>query len=79
MYRFLLLSTILLFHSMSALAADDEIEGRAEINWRIGQERSIMMSEFWLPILQDEKSVFYANLRMMGDDQNNREGNLGVG
>jgi hypothetical protein len=59
--------------------ADEPLKGRAEVNWRYGSERSILMSEFWVPIAQDEDGVFYGDLRMMGDDQDNREGNLGVG
>ncbi len=59
--------------------AGEELKARAEINWRYGSERSILMSEFWVPVAQDADSVFYGDLRMMGDDQSNREGNLGVG
>lgn len=67
-----------LFLSAPALAGEP-LKGRAEVNWRYGSERSILMSEFWVPIAQDEDGVFYGDLRMMGDDQDNREGNLGVG
>lgn len=63
----------------SAAYADEGFEGRAEVNWRYGQERSILMSEFWVPFAQDENSVLYGDLRMMGDDQDNREGNFGLG
>lgn len=75
-----LCTTILtsLFLSAPALA-DEPLKGRAEANWRYGNERSILMSEFWVPIAQDEDGVFYGDYRMMGDDYDNREFNLGVG
>lgn len=79
MHRFLY-TTILtsLFFSASALA-DEPLSGRVEGNWRCGNERSILMSEFWVPIAQDEDGVFYGDYRMMGDDNDNYEFNLGLG
>lgn len=79
---------VLLFSvSFIALAASrgshaaDKIDGRAEVTLRHGHERSLLMTEFWAPIMQDpaRNSVFYGSLRLMGDDQDNREGNLGFG
>ena len=63
------------------VSAEDSsaLQGRAEVNWRYGHERSILMSEFWVPFAQDGHQVLYGDLRMMGDDQSNREGNLGLG
>jgi hypothetical protein len=63
----------------TAAPASELLEGRVELNWRYGYERSILMTEFWVPIVQDEGSVLYGDLRLMGDDQDNREGNLGLG
>lgn len=60
-------------------ASAEPLKGRAETNLRYGEERSIFMTEFWAPITQTEDSVFYIDLRLMGDDQDNREGNLGLG
>lgn len=39
------------------------------------------MTEFWVPMAQDQGkgSVLYGDLRMMGDDNDNREFNLGIG
>lgn len=68
--------------SSSAVAAGDGVlQARAEANWRYGQERSILMSEFWVPIAQNsaDGSVLYGDVRMMGDDHDNREFNIGVG
>ncbi len=64
---------------VSTAEENQELEGRAELNWRYGNDRSIVMSEFWVPFAQDGQSVLYSSLRMMGDDQDNREGNLGIG
>ncbi len=64
----------------SALAyAQDELVGRAEVNWRYGNDRSILMTEFWVPFLQEDDSVLYGDVRIMGDNQENHEFNLGVG
>lgn len=55
------------------------LKARAEVNWRYGQVRSILMSEFWIPIAQSDNRVVFASIRLMGDDNQNREGNLGLG
>jgi hypothetical protein len=57
------------------------LEARAEVGLRPGTERSIALTEFWVPIAQNptDGSVIYGDLRMMGDDQDNREFNVGFG
>ncbi len=82
MFRFLStvsFSAMVLGLSFSAFADDDNLRARAEVNHRAGQERSITMTEFWVPIIQDDKSVLYGDLRLMGDNADNREGNIGIG
>lgn len=37
------------------------------------------MTEFWVPLSQDSDSVIYGDARIMGDDDDNKEFNLGVG
>lgn len=59
--------------------ADDAVRARAEVNVRLGDERSITMTEIWAPIAQDNEAVLYGDVRVMGDDADNREGNIGVG
>lgn len=51
------------------------------MNWRYGDERSILMTELWAPILQDPMagSVLYGDIRLMGDDHENNEFNIGLG
>jgi hypothetical protein len=73
---------LLLFTSLVCVAGPvnaEPLKGRAETNWRYGHERSILMTEFWAPITQGDDDVLYTDLRLMGDDQENREGNLGLG
>lgn len=52
---------------------------RVEANVRAGTERSILMTEFWLPLAQQQDRVLYADARLMGDDGDNREWNFGAG
>lgn len=37
------------------------------------------MAEIWTPLAQDGESVLYGDLRLVSDDSENREGNLGLG
>ena len=79
----LLLTTSLIALPLSASNAQSvaptPLKARAEVNGRIGTDRSIGMTEFWIPLAQDDDSVFYGDLRLVGDNQDNREGNLGLG
>ena len=52
---------------------------RAETNFRLGNQRSTAMLEAWMPVTQTTDSVLYADVRLMTDDSDNREGNLGIG
>ncbi|MBK9586813.1 MAG: DUF1565 domain-containing protein [Alphaproteobacteria bacterium] len=62
-------------------AAQQPLAARMESNWKLGSERSLLMNEFWIPVAQnvEDGSVVYADLRMMADDQENREFNIGIG
>lgn len=57
------------------------LQPRAEINHRYSNDRAITMSEFWVPLAQDEdgNSVFFGDVRFMGDNNDNREFNIGAG
>ncbi|MGH1455935.1 MAG: LamG-like jellyroll fold domain-containing protein [Alphaproteobacteria bacterium] len=59
--------------------AEDGLVARGEVNLRSGSARNIMMTEIWAPLSQDENSVIYGDLRLMGDDKDNHEGNIGLG
>ena len=59
--------------------AEAPLKPRGELNWRYGHERAILMSEFWVPFAQSDNNVLYGDIRIMGDDHDQREGNLGIG
>lgn len=82
MNRFFCSISLLSFISFSGISyASDTLKGRAETNFRYGTERSILMTEFWVPLLQHKEgdAVLFADLRLMGDDQDAREGNIALG
>jgi hypothetical protein len=58
---------------------EERFKPRLETNWRHGTERSILMTEAWVPLAQDSDRVFYGDVRLMGDDGDNREWNFGAG
>lgn len=64
---------------LPSFAQADDLKPRVEVNMRAGTERSILMTEFWTPLAQKNDHVLYGDLRLMGDDGDNREGNLGIG
>lgn len=79
MHRYLYTTILTSFFFSASALAGEPLKGRVEGNWRYGSERSILMNEFWVPLAQDEDGVFYGDYRMMGDDYDNYEFNLGVG
>ena len=58
---------------------DDHLSARAEVSVKGGSDRSLLTTEFWAPLAQQSGRVVYTDLRLMGDDNDNREGNLGIG
>lgn len=62
-----------------AHAADDLYKPRVEVGGRFGTERSLAVTEAWVPITQDRNCVLYGDARMMGDNNENQEWNLGLG
>lgn len=52
---------------------------RLETNIRAGTERTILMTEAWVPLAQELDRVLYGDVRLMGDDGDNREWNFGIG
>ncbi|MCL4679255.1 MAG: inverse autotransporter beta domain-containing protein [Alphaproteobacteria bacterium] len=77
-HRFSLLLTTALILPAPAMA-QEALQPRAELNVRPGTERTITMTEFWIPLSQNERAVIYGDLRMMADSEDNKEGNVGVG
>lgn len=79
MNRAFLISTSLIVLISCSAHAENRLKPRAEVNVRAGQERSTLLTEFWVPIVQNEDDVLYGDLRYLGDDQQNQEGNIGIG
>ena len=81
MYKTLIYTLLFTCLIASQTQAQTPLKPRAEVNWRYNHNRSILMSEFWLPMAQSptNNSVIYGDLRFMGDGDNNREFNLGIG
>lgn len=66
-------------YSIPGWAADEALQPRIEVNGRGGTKRSILMTEAWMPLAQDRDQVIYSDIRYMGDEFDNQEGNFGVG
>lgn len=63
----------------SPVMAETPLLPRAEISLKGGNKRSLLTTELWAPIAQRDDRVLYADLRLMGDNDENREGNFGLG
>jgi hypothetical protein len=79
MKNLLSLTASIFLLAIGQASAANKLSPRAEVNVRAGSERSILMTEFWAPLAQQSDRVLYGDLRLMGDDDSNREGNLGFG
>ena len=62
-----------------AYASEGSLKARVETNIRAGTERTILMTEAWVPLAQERDRVLYGDVRLMGDDGDNREWNFGLG
>ena len=63
---------------LPAIAAEP-LQPRGEVSVKGGTDRSLLTTEFWAPIAQERDRVLYGDIRLMGDNDENREGNLGIG
>lgn len=73
-------------HAADALDKDyvypiKKLQSRVDLVGRAGTQRNIGSVGAWVPLVQGVHGddVFYTDIRYMGDDQENREGNLGFG
>lgn len=62
-----------------AQADDDALKPRGEVGVQTGSSRSIATTEMWIPLQQRTEDVLFADVRLMGDNHQNREGNVGIG
>ena len=65
--------------SVNLACADEGYSARLEGNWRYSNDRSILMTEFWVPLHQSEDAILYGDARLMGDNLDAREFNFGIG
>ena len=75
-----LLSTVSVL-CLLAISADAAapLSPRVEVGVKGGTDRSLLTTEFWAPLAQKSDRVLYGDIRLMGDNDENREGNLGIG
>ncbi len=50
-----------------------------DIGGKVGTQRSIGQATLFVPVLQDERSMLFGDVRFQADDQNSQEGNFGLG
>lgn len=53
--------------------------GHASIESKLGNERDITEGAVFLPVACNEETLLFSDLRFKGDNQRNREGNIGLG
>lgn len=54
-------------------------ERRVETRLRVGDDRTVNVTEIWAPFTQDPDRLVYGSLRALADNRDNLEGNLGLG
>ncbi|WP_370153216.1 inverse autotransporter beta domain-containing protein [Ferrovibrio sp.] len=78
--RIALLLTVAAVAAWPCMAgAADKWQPHVEAGGKLGNQRSIGESDLFLPLLQDDSALLFADLRAKLDDSNSREGNLGLG
>ena len=55
------------------------LQPRIDAGVKAGTERTIGVTEAWLPVVQSPDKVLYSDIRWMADDNSDQEGNLGIG
>ena len=69
------------FKGLSIDIGEKLLKPRLEANIRYSNDRTIVMSEYWVPIAQNPQdgSVLFGDIRIMGDNNSNQEFNIGAG
>jgi len=60
-------------------STNNKWESRFELGGRVSDERSLGEGSMFIPLTQTQDSLIFVDLRGMFDDQNAREGNIGLG
>lgn len=58
---------------------DTKWQAHVDLNLRGGQDRNIGRVDFMIPIMQNDTTMFFTDIRAMGDSRDAREGNFGLG
>jgi parallel beta-helix repeat protein len=59
--------------------AQDKWGAHLDFEARVGSKRSLGEGDLLVPLMQDSRTLLFGSLRTRFDDQNSREGNLGLG
>ncbi|WP_334157475.1 inverse autotransporter beta domain-containing protein [Oryzomicrobium sp.] len=67
--------------AMAATAQDGAAQWLPHLDFegKLGNKRNIGEADFFLPIAQDARTLYFANVRTRFDSESGREGNLGLG
>lgn len=65
--------------SASAQQGAPKWGAHVDVEAKPGTKRNIGEADFFLPLMQDERTLFFGNARLRIADHDNKEGNLGLG
>lgn len=65
--------------ALTAAAEPEKLEPRAEVQFLGGNERTILHSSLWTPFREDTGSIWFSDVRLSGDWDDNLEANIGLG
>lgn len=67
--------------AMAAIAQDGAVQWQPHLDFegKLGNKRNIGEADLFLPIAQDARTLYFANVRTRFDSESGREGNLGLG
>lgn len=76
-----LLGLCLAVFAAGAIARDDAALWlpHLDVEGKLGNKRNIGEADLFLPIVQDARTLYFANVRTRFDDEGSREGNFGLG
>lgn len=62
-----------------AQEAQNKWQPHVDLEGKLGNRRNIREADFFLPLAQDGRTLYFANLRTRADNEGSREGNFGLG
>ncbi len=79
MYSKILCASAIALCSTAAIASESKWTPTFELEGRVNDDRSLASPKFLIPIMQDETSMFFTDIRTRIDDNNSEEYNVGLG